>query len=105
MIRRISMGKSRVARPFLLAAALVATGVGLFGARSLASDHADTADLVNRLGADLTDVFIFPSPANPDNVVLVLDAHGIIPAGVTDVSFDPRVLYQFKIDTSGDAVE
>ena len=27
-----------------------------------ASDHADTAENFNRIGADLTDVFIFPSP-------------------------------------------
>jgi Domain of unknown function (DUF4331) len=69
-----------------------------------ASDHGDTAENFNRRGADLTDVFIFPSPENDDNVVLVMDVHGLIPAGQT-VSFDPGVLYQFKIDTTGDSVE
>src|SRR5262245_35705143 len=90
---------------FLFAAALGATTIGTVGPRSLASDHADTAEIVNRIGGDMTDVFIFPSSTNPDNVVLVLDAHGLIPGGVTDVSFDPRILYQFKIDNTGDAVE
>jgi hypothetical protein len=83
----------------------VAIVVGAIRSRTLASDHADTAELVNRIGGDLTDVFIFPSPTNADNVVLVLDAHGLIPSGVTDVAFDPRILYQFKIDNTGDAIE
>jgi len=69
-----------------------------------ASDHADTAENFNRIGADLTDVFIFPSPEDDDNVVLVMDVHGLIPAG-QNVSFDPGVLYQFKIDKTGDNVE
>ncbi len=69
-----------------------------------ASDHADTAENFNRRGADLTDVFIFPSPEDDNNVVLVMDVHGLIPAGQS-VSFDPGVLYQFKIDTTGDSVE
>jgi hypothetical protein len=73
--------------------------------RSLASDHADTADIVNRIGGDLTDVYIFPSPSNPANVVLVLDCHGLIPGGEHAISFDPRILYQFKIDNTGDFVE
>jgi hypothetical protein len=35
----------------------------------------------------------------------VLDCHGLIPGGVHDISFDPRMLYQFKIDNTGDFVE
>jgi Domain of unknown function (DUF4331) len=69
-----------------------------------ASDHGDTAENFNRIGADLTDVFIFPSPEDDDNVVLVMDVHGLIPAG-QGASFDPGVLYQIKIDTTGDSVE
>ena len=74
--------------------------------RITASDHADTAENFNRIGADLTDVFIFPSPADDNNVVVVMDVHGLIPAGQGGtVSFDPGVLYQMKIDTTGDFVE
>ena len=69
-----------------------------------ASDHADTAENYNRPGADLTDVFIFPSQENANNVVLVMNVHGLIPSGQR-ASFDPNVLYQFKIDTSGDSIE
>jgi hypothetical protein len=87
-----------------VAAALVPLGVARPAAR--ASDHADTAENVNRIGADLTDLFIFPNPSNVHHVVLVMNSHGLIPAGQgEDVGFDPRVLYQFKIDTTGDFVE
>jgi hypothetical protein len=86
-------------------AALVAAAA-LSSSRVRGSDHADTAANVKRIGADLTDVFIFPSSSNPANVVLVMDVHGLIPSGQGDLaSFDPRVLYQFKIDTTGDFVE
>ncbi len=70
------------------------------------SDHADTPTIAATPGADLTDVFVFPSPSNPNNVVLVMDVHPLIPDGQSStVSFDPDVLYQFKIDNVGDAVE
>jgi len=99
------MSISKISRRLVFVAAILApVGIPLLN-RSHASDHADTAEIFKRIGADLTDVFIFPSPSNPENVVLVLDAHGLIPGGVPDISFDPRVLYQFKLDNDGDFVE
>jgi Domain of unknown function (DUF4331) len=84
--------------------ALAATMMSL--GRVSASDHADTAENFNRIGADLTDVFMFPNPTDPSRVVLVMDSHGLIPAGQGgNVVFDPNVLYQFKIDNTGDFVE
>ena len=73
---------------------------------ALASDHADTAGNVNRPGADMADVYIFPSPGHINNVVLVMNVHPLIPAGQgLATSFDPNVLYQIKMDTSGDFIE
>ena len=46
-----------------------------------ASDHADTAENVARIGADITDLFVFPSPRNPNNVVMALNVRGLIPSG------------------------
>ncbi len=70
------------------------------------SDHVDTAENAHRPGADLTDLYIYPSPRNANNVVFQMDVHGLIPAGQGgSVSFDPGVLYQFKIDKTGDGVE
>jgi hypothetical protein len=90
--------------------ALLMVGVGLLPvvlfARARGSDHADTPAIAAEPGTDLTDVYIFPSPTNANNVVLVMNVHPLIPSGQgTNVNFDPNVLYQFKIDTNGDSVE
>ncbi len=68
------------------------------------SDHADTREVVARPGTDISDVFMFPSPENPNNVVFVMNVNPLIARG-GNASFDPNVLYQFKIDRNGDAVE
>jgi hypothetical protein len=71
-----------------------------------ASDHADTPEIAASPGTDLTDVYAFPSPADPNRIVLAMNVHPLIgPGQAGGVSFDPNVLYQFKIDTTGDAVE
>jgi hypothetical protein len=83
----------------LLAVALVVVAAMAYGAKPvMSSDHQDSPTTVNRPGADITDVFVFPSPANPNNVVLAMDVYPLIPAGQgTSTYFDPSVLYQFKI--------
>ncbi len=94
-----------ILRPFLRAGGLLCALALAAPATLVASDHADTAANFNRPGADMADVFIFPSPINTANVVMVMDVHPLIPAGQAGPSFDPNVLYQFKIDTTGDYVE
>lgn len=65
------------------------------------SDHADTVENVNRPGADISDVFMFPNPSDASRICLVMDVRPLIPAGGAGaISFDPNVLYQFKIDNS-----
>ncbi len=98
----------KIRHPFFLAGGpLYALALALIPvASSTASDHADTAANYNRPGADMADVYIFPSPMNNNNVVLVMDVHPLIPAGQAgSVSFDPNVLYQIKMDVTGDYVE
>ena len=88
-----------------IALAVIATPVFLLN-RSHASDHADTPQIAANPGTDITDVFVFPSPENSDNVVLTMNVHPLIGPGASGgVSFDPNVLYQFKLDTNGDAIE
>lgn len=85
-----------------LAAALVLYSSG--PVRS--SDHQDSPTMISRPGADITDVYIFPSPVNDKNVVLAMDVHPLIPAGMgTSTYFDPAVMYQLKIDNRGDRRE
>ncbi len=70
------------------------------------SDHADTPAIAASPGTDLSDVYIFPSATDSDKVVLAMNVHPLIgPGQGLNVSFDPNVLYQFKIDNTGDAVE
>lgn len=91
----------------LLGAGFLAAAALTFGATQFAigSDHGDTVENVQRPGADLSDLHIFPG-ADPNNVVLAMSVRPLIPAGqAANFSFDPDVLYQFKIDTSGDRVE
>ncbi|MCW3098174.1 MAG: hypothetical protein JWL77_3792 [Chthonomonadaceae bacterium] len=84
----------------------VAAGVmlvpGLLMVKARGSDHADTPAIAANPGVDLTDVFIFPSPADSTKVVLVMNVHPLIPSGVTSTIFDPDALYQFKIANKGD---
>jgi hypothetical protein len=94
----------RIRTALLIAAGVIIPTAILTTFRLSASDHADTAANYNRIGADVTDVFLFPSATNANNVVVAMDVHGLIPAGQT-ASFDTGVLYQMKFDITGDYVE
>jgi len=62
------------------------------------ADLQDSATLVAHPAADINDVYLFPSPANAANVVLVMNVAPRIPAGQSgSMSFDSNVLYQFKL--------
>jgi hypothetical protein len=72
------------------------------------SDHQDTYNLATRsnTSADITDVYVFPSPSNPANVVFAMDVSPLIPAGMgTAKFFDPTLMWQFKISHSSSGVE
>ncbi len=72
-----------------------------YAARS--SDHQDSPATIAHPGADITDPYIFPSPSNPNNVVLVMNVHPLIPMGQgLSTYFDPGVLYQMKFDTTSE---
>ena len=95
-------GKLLLGAGALAIVAAVSLGTARF---AIGSDHADTVESVNKPGIDLTDLHIFPGQ-DPNNVVLSLSVRPLIPAGQAgNFSFDPDVLYQFKIDTTGDNVE
>jgi hypothetical protein len=89
-----------------LAAALGVTllaGGAVLGTRQLvASDHMDTPEVELNPRLDINDVYVFPG-ASADRIVLVLTTSS--PIVGQNASFDPNVLYQFKIDNNGDAKE
>ena len=85
--------------------ALVAAGivtVGITTQRVLASDHQDTPEVELNPRMDINDVYAFPGSA-ADRIALVLTTSS--PIAGQNASFDPNLLYQIKVDNSGDAVE
>jgi hypothetical protein len=89
---------TRFAASVTATVALAATGV-LYASHAVrASDHQDAPALLARVGADITDDYLFPSPARPGYVDFVMNVHPFIPAGMSrHFGLDPDVLYQFKI--------
>jgi hypothetical protein len=83
---------------------------GAAGAVKLAigSDHQDTPFVELNPKTDMTDVYAFPGSA-PGRIALVMDTRAFLtPAQTTDpaeASFDHNLLYQFKVDNTGDARE
>src|SRR5215475_12279591 len=57
---------------------------------------------------DFTDLYAFPKPGNASKSILVMNVHPSAvanPPGLTTAEpFAPEALYEFRIDTNGDAV-
>ena len=98
--RLLGLGRRGAA---VLATALLLAGTGIGVAR--ASDHQDNPLVELNPAMDMTDVYAFPG-SSADRIVLVLNSWGFItPAEASTIKFDPNLLYQFKIDNTGDAKE
>lgn len=91
-------------RVALAVAALALAAVGSTTA-VLASDHQDTPEVELSPRMDINDVYAFPG-ASADRVVLVMTTSSpITPAQGPSAGFDPNLLYQLKIDNTGDGIE
>ena len=57
---------------------------------------------------DLTDLYAFPKPGEAGKSILIMNVHpsaGVNPAGATTAEpFATDAMYEWKIDTNGDAV-
>jgi hypothetical protein len=57
---------------------------------------------------DMTDLYAFPKPEEPDKSILILNVHPSVavnpPGPTTKEPFASGALYEFKLDTNGDAV-
>jgi Domain of unknown function (DUF4331) len=91
-------------RRSLRATAIVAASAAaiVIGQRVYASDHQDTPEVELSPRMDINDVYAFPG-STADRVAILLTTSSPI-AGQT-ASFDPNLLYQLKVDNTGDAVE
>lgn len=97
--RLLRSGLGRV----LLAAGAAGT-IGIAGVM-LASDHMDTPEVELNPRMDVNDVYAFPAGngTSSDRVTLVMTTSS--PIVGTSASFDPSLLYQLKVDNTGDAKE
>jgi hypothetical protein len=94
-------------RRTLAAGLLVLAGAAGAASLAIGSDHQDTAEVeLDNPNLDMTDVYAFPGSA-AGRIVLVMNSRAFLTPGATaaDASFDPDLLYQFKIDNDGDARE
>ena len=88
-------------------AVLAALGlIGAVGVRAArASDHQDNPLVELNPAMDMSDFYSFPGSA-ADRIGLAMDTRPLLtPATTPGASFDPDILYQFKIDNTGDAKE
>lgn len=83
-------------------AMLFAVGTAAVAHRAIASDHQDTPEVELNPRQDINDVYAFPG-ASSDRLALVLTTSS--PIAGQSASFDPNLLYQLKVDNTGDAVE
>jgi len=86
--------------PIAFAAGIAASVAGI--GTLLASDHKDTPETELNPRMDINDVFVFPG-STPDRVTLVMTTSS--PIAGQQASFDPNLLYQIKVDNTGDAIE
>jgi hypothetical protein len=94
-------------KKILLIAVLAAS---LTGGILIAADHIDAPSVTGAgnvsLGADITDVYAFQSPADNSKMVFVLNTQGLLsPSASATASFPSNVLYEINIDNTGDNVE
>jgi hypothetical protein len=91
-------------RTLAVALGVIAAAGGAAGL-AIGSDHQDTPDVELNQASDMTDLYFFPG-SSPDRIALVLNSWAFLtPAQTATSYFDPNLLYQFKIDNTGDAVE
>jgi len=71
-----------------------------------ASDHRDAPTADGIAQGDITDMYLFTDPNDSTRVVFIMNVNPFaVPGESPSYSFSPDLLYQFKIDNTGDAVE
>lgn len=89
-----------------LLAVILATGLPFLFTAARAADHRDAPTVDGLPEGDITDVFAFLDPNNSDDVVLIMNVNPFsVPAELPGYRFSNDLLYQFKIDNTGDVRE
>ncbi len=70
------------------------------------ADHIDAPITTNDADADINDMFVFLNPSDDSRVVFGMTVRPLIaPDDAATIRFPTDILYQWRIDTNGDAVE
>lgn len=100
---RAPASKPRRSRRIIAGVLVLATIIGGASVGTMiASDHQDTPEVELNPRMDVNDVYAFPGSSS-DRVVLAMTTSS--PIQGSTASFDSDILYQFKIDNTGDGVE
>jgi hypothetical protein len=67
-----------------------------------AADHLDAPGIVDNPMTDINDVYVFQSPSNPDNTVLIMTVNPLA-GSVNAPIFDRKAVYDFVIHNDGSA--
>lgn len=67
-----------------------------------AADHRDAPAIDEDPRADILDIYAFTNPNDTNKVVFVMTVNPFEEGGAPNVFFSEDVLYQFKIDNTGD---
>lgn len=91
-------------RKKLLLTAFAVTAL-ITGGIIYAADHIDAPGVTGQT-TDITDLYVFRSPVNTNNLVFVADIQGLMsPAATATAKFDENNIIEFNIDNTGDMVE
>lgn len=85
-------------------------GLLAVGGVIIAADHIDAPAVTGpgstSPGNDITDVYVFQSPADNSKMVFVVNTQGLLsPSASAAASFPSNVMYELNIDNTGDNVE
>ena len=102
----LSPARSALGAALLLVALAAIAAFALLASQPLeGADHTDAPGSTSDPAADITDVYAFRSPENPDNLVVVVNVNPLTaPAQNTSTNFDSGVAYNIHVDNSGDLV-
>ena len=93
------MKRNKILLSAIVAATLITGGV------MYAADHIDAPSVTNQT-TDITDLYVFRSPVNTNNLVFVANLQGLMsPTATATAKFDQNNLIEFNIDNTGDMVE
>jgi hypothetical protein len=88
----------------LLFTAFAVTAI-ITGGIIYAADHIDAPSVAGQT-TDITDLYVFRSPANTNNLVFVANVQGLMsPTATATAKFDENNIIEFNIDNTGDMVE